>query len=291
VFDYGEMTDRNIGFVTPDEQRALRRGRVFICGVGGMGGAAAMALARAGVGSFTIADFDVFETSNLNRQVFAFDDTLGAEKTAVTRRRLLAINPELCITTHGRDWPSRLDEILAECKVVINGMDDVVAGIQLYRKAREYGATVIDAYTAPLPSVTVVRPGDPRPEERLGYPTVGVPVGGITTATRDECVRRDIEYVLVHSSSAEHVDLAVASEVITGRRSRMSFAPMVLTTGCLMAFEAVALLVGRETRTDYRGWFFNPRGASVERPRPLAAAWMRRRIVRRFLSRTLVPHV
>ena len=274
MFDYGEMTDRNIGLVTPDEQRALRRGRVFICGVGGMGGAAAMALARAGVGSFTIADFDVFETSNLNRQVFAFDDTLGAEKTAITRERLLAINPELCITTYGRDWPSRLDEILGKCKVVINGMDDVVAGIQLYRKARQHGATVIDAYTSPLPSVTVVRPGDPRLEERLGYPTLGMELGEITTAMRDACARREIEYVLVHSSSADHVDLAVASEVIAGRRSRMSFAPMVVTTGCLMAFEAVALLVGRETRTDYRGWFFNPRGASVERPRPIAVAWM-----------------
>ena len=256
-----------------------------------MGGAAAMTLARAGVGSFTIADFDVFETSNLNRQVFAFDDTLGEEKTAITRDRLLAINPELCITSYGRDWTSRLDDILAECKVVINGMDDVVAGIQLYRKARERGATVIDAYTSPLPSVTVVRPGDPRPEERLGHPTVGVDVRDITTAMRDECVRREIEYVLIHSSSAEHVDLAAASEVIAGRRSRMSFAPMVVTTGCLMAFEAVALLVRRETQTDFRGWFFNPRGASVERPRHLAAAWMRRRIVRRFLSRTLVPHV
>lgn len=291
MFDYDEMTARNIGFVTTAEQSALREGHAFICGVGGMGGAAAMTLARAGVGSFTIADFDVFEASNLNRQVFAFDETLGEDKAAITRDRLLAINPELCITTHGRDWTSRLDEILAECKVVINGMDDVVAGIQLYRNAREHGTTVIDAYTSPLPSVTVVRPDDPRPEERLAYPTVGVDTDDITRAMRDECVRREIEYVLVHSSSAEHVDLAMASDVIAGRRSRMSFAPMVVTTGCLMAFEAVALFVGRETRTDYRGWFFNPRGAAVERPRPLAAAWVRRRIVRRFLSRTMAPHV
>ena len=290
MFDYGEMTRRNIGFVSADEQRALRAGRVFICGVGGMGGAAAMALARAGVGAFSVADFDVFETSNLNRQVFAFDDTIGAEKTAVTRERLLAINPEIRVATHGRDWVSRLDEILAECKVVINGMDDVVAGIQLYRKAREHGATVVDAYTSPLPSVTVVRPTDPRPEERLNYPTVGLDITDITTAMRDDCVRREIEYVLVHSSSAEHVDLAAAGEVIAGRRSRMSFAPMVVTTGCLMAFEAIALLLGRETKTDFRGWFFNPRGASVERPYRRPIAWMRRRLVRHFMSRSLVTH-
>jgi molybdopterin/thiamine biosynthesis adenylyltransferase len=290
MFDYGQMTGRNIGFVSAGEQRALREGRVFVCGVGGMGGAAAMALARAGVGHLTIADFDVFETSNLNRQVFAFDDTLGKEKTEVTRERLAAINPEIFVTTLGREWPSRLDEILTDHRVVINGMDDVTAGIHLYRKAREHGAAVIDAYTSPLSSVTVVRPDDPRPEERLGFPTLGVALENVTSAMRDECLRREIEYVLVHSSSAEHVDLAVAAEVIAGRRSRMSFAPMVVTTGCLMAFEAIALLIGRETRTDFRGWFFNPRRASVERPHAPPVAWMRRRLVRRFMSKSLMAN-
>lgn len=291
MFDYDEMTGRNIGFVSAEEQRALRDGRVFICGVGGMGGAAAMALARAGVGSLVIADFDVFETSNLNRQLFAFEDTLGREKTDVTRERLAAINPEIRVTTLGRDWASRLDEVLAECRVVVNGMDDVIAGIHLYRKARDFGATVIDAYTSPLPSVTVVRPADPRPEERLGFPTIGIAPESITSAMRDECLQREIEYVLVHSSSAEHIDLSIAAEVVAGRRSRMSFAPMVVTTGCLMAFEAIALLLDRETKTDFRGWFFNPRGASVERPHRLPVAWIRRRLVRQLMSRSLVPHV
>jgi tRNA A37 threonylcarbamoyladenosine dehydratase len=94
-FLYDEMTTRNAGFLTPAEQRTLHDARVFVCGVGGMGGAALQSLVRAGVGHFTLADMDVFETSNLNRQLFA-------------------------------------------------------------RKAREHGAMVIDAYTAPLPSVTVV---------------------------------------------------------------------------------------------------------------------------------------
>jgi molybdopterin/thiamine biosynthesis adenylyltransferase len=290
VFDYQEMTGRNIGFVSAGEQVALRDGCVFICGVGGMGGAAVMTLARAGVGNLVIADFDVFEPSNLNRQLFAFDDTLGKEKTDVTRERLIAIDPELRVTVVGRDWPSRLDELFSECRVVINGMDDVAAGIGLYRAARDHGATVIDAYTSPLPSVAVVRPRDPRPEERLGFPTVGVALDAIAPEMRDECLKREIEYVLVHSSSAEHVDMAVAADVIAGKRSRMSFAPMVVTTGCLMAFEAIALLLGRETTTDCRGWFFNPRDAAVERPHRLPVAWLRRRLVRRFMSRSLVPN-
>src|SRR3954465_13671703 len=194
-FDYDAMVGRNAGFVSPEEQRRLRDGRVFICGVGGMGGAAAMALARAGVGRFIIADFDRFDISNLNRQTFAFAETVGAGKAEVTRERLLAINPSMEITTYGREWPGHLDALLADCKVVVNGMDDIPAGIALYRKARELDVTVVDAYTAPLPSVTVVRPADPRPEERLDYPTRSVPIESITTAMRDECLRREIEYV------------------------------------------------------------------------------------------------
>ena len=286
-FDYDAMVGRNIGFVTPEEQRQLRDALVFICGVGGMGGAAAMVLARAGVGRFIIADFDRFEISNLNRQTFAFAETIGASKADVTRDRLLAINPSARVATYGREWPSHLDTILAECKVVINGMDDIPAGIALYRKARELGATVIDAYTAPLPSVTVVRPADPRPEERLDYPTRGISIAAITPAMRDDCLRREIEYVMIHSSSAGHIDLSIAAEVITGKRSRMSFAPMVIATGCLMSFEAIALLIGRRTATDCRGWFLNPWTARIERPRSAAAAWVRRQAVRKFMARLI----
>ena len=62
-FAYAEMTTRNRGFVTGAEQDRLRGATVFIPGVGGMGGAAFMALVRAGVGRFIIADIDVFEVN------------------------------------------------------------------------------------------------------------------------------------------------------------------------------------------------------------------------------------
>ena len=96
--DYAEFVQRNIGFVTEAEQERIRRGSVFICGVGGMGGACAMSLARAGVSKLTIADIDRFELSNLNRQAFAFIDTVGKDKVKAVRRQLLMINPELDVT-------------------------------------------------------------------------------------------------------------------------------------------------------------------------------------------------
>jgi len=279
------MTTRNAGFLTPAEQRALRDGRVFVCGVGGMGGAALQSLVRAGVGHFTLADMDVFETSNLNRQLFATLDTVGHPKVAATAAALTRINPDVGLTTFGAEWVDRLDDILPAHQIIINGMDDLPAGIALYRKAREHGATVIDAYTAPLPSVAVVRPADPRPEERLHFPTLGTDWRAITTAQADACKATEAIYVMVHSSSVDHIDLAVAAELLAGKRSRPSFAPMVIETGTLMAFEAIKLLLGRRSGVDHRGVFLNPWTLKVERPRSALVAWVRERIARRFLAR------
>ena len=284
-FSYDEMVTRNAGFLTAAEQQTLRLGRVFVCGVGGMGGAALQSLVRAGVGNFSLADMDVFETSNLNRQVFATLDTVGHSKVAATCAALARINPDIGLTTYGPEWVERLDAILPVHQIVINGMDDLAAGIALYRKAREHGATVIDAYTAPLPSVTVVRPGDPRPEERLGFPTLYTDWRALTPAQLDACKAAEAIHVMVHSSSAHHIDLAVAAELITGRRSRPSFAPMVIETGTLMAFEAVKLLLGRDSGVDHRGVFVNPWTMAVERPKSPPVAWVRERLARRFLAR------
>lgn len=286
-FSYEEFTHRNIGFVTEAEQARLRSARVLICGVGGMGGACLQSLARAGVGGFALADFDAFDISNLNRQVFANLDTVGVSKIEATVAQLRRVNPEVQLETMGAEWTERLDDLLRRYKLVVNGMDDIAAGIALYRKAREHGATVIDAYTAPLPSVIVVQPADPRPEERLGYPTQGVDRDKLSPELTQACLGLEIEYVLVHSSAARHVELDVAKDLLAGKRKRMSFAPMVITTGNLMAFEALKLILGRKTLADARGYFFNPWTMRVETPRnPLVALGVRV-LVRRFIARLM----
>lgn len=286
-FDYAEFTTRNIGFVSQREQDALAAGRVLVIGVGGMGGAAVQSLARAGVGHFAIADIDTFEVSNLNRQVFCDLDSVGQPKVQATAARLRRINPLVSLEVFDAEWPRHLDDLLLRHPVVINGMDDIAAGIDLYRRARQHRCTVIDAYAAPLPSVAVVRPDEPRPEERLGYPSLGKDVASLTDADKAACFMREIEHVLVHSSAVRHIDMEVAVELVAGKRKRMSFAPMVITTGNLMAFEAVKLLLDRRPGADCRGYFFNPWSMRVERPLPAALAWPKRVIVRRFLKRML----
>lgn len=286
-FSYAEMTTRNRGFVNEAEQARLREACVFIPGVGGMGGAAFMALVRAGIGRFVIADLDVFEISNLNRQLFARADTIGALKAEAAARLALEINPELQIEVLGREWTERLPDILPRADVAINGTDDAAAGAEFYRQCRAHGRKLIDAYASPLPSVTVVRPQDPRLEERLGYPTVGVPWQAITRDMGVECLMKEIEYVLVHSSSHKYVDLDVAGEVAAGKRSRFSFATMVTMAGTLMAEEAIRQILGRPGGTDYRGYFFNPHAQRVERPLPPPLAFAKRVLVRRFMAKLL----
>jgi molybdopterin-synthase adenylyltransferase len=282
-FDYYSFTGRNIGFIDEREQQLLRQASVFVCGVGGMGGAAFMALARAGIGKFVIADIDRFEVSNLNRQVFAFADEVGREKAAVAAEAARRINPTIEVEVLGNSWTSELQGIAERCPIIVNGMDDIAAGVHLYRTARDAAATVIDAYMSPLPSVIVVRPDDPRPEERLGFPTGGKNWRDITDDDRRAAMLAEVEHVMLHSSSRDYVDLSIAGEVAAGRRSRMSFAPMVISTGMLMANEAIALILGRQSGTDCRGWFLNPHRPAIERPRNAIVAAVMRPLVRRAI--------
>nr|WP_300309312.1 ThiF family adenylyltransferase [Halomonas sp.] len=286
-FDYATFTTRNIGFVSSGEQQTLQKTRIFVCGVGGMGGAAFMALVRAGIGRFVIADIDTFEISNLNRQVFATATTIGRSKADSAAEAALEINPQIEIEVLGSEWSEQLPDIAARCPIIVNGMDDIPAGVHLYRIATQQGATVIDAYMSPLPSVTLVRPSDPRPEERLGYPTVGKDWRSIEESDTQAAMMAEIEYVMLHSSSRHHVDLDIAAEVASGHRSRMSFSTMVITTGMLMAYEAIALALGKPTGTDCRGWFFNPYRPRIERPLPAPVAACLRPFVRRALKKMI----
>jgi molybdopterin/thiamine biosynthesis adenylyltransferase len=285
AFSYAEFTTRNIGFVSQAEQERLRAARIFIAGTGGMGGAAVGCLARAGVGKLWFADLDTFEVSNLNRQLFATLDTVGRPKAEVTAESLRRINPELELRVFGPEWTGKLDELLPAVDVAINGCDDARATIALMRRAKAHGKTVIDAFASPLPNVYVVKPSDPRPEELFGYPTVGRPVEAIDKALAAQCLEKELEWVMVHSNSAEHVHLEIAAEMISGKRKRISFAPMVWSTGCLMAYEAIRVILGLPGGPGPGGIFFNPWTHEVERNRGPVAASIRRFFVRRFLRK------
>ncbi|MBQ6655228.1 MAG: tRNA threonylcarbamoyladenosine dehydratase [Erysipelotrichaceae bacterium] len=74
--------------------RELKEATVMVVGLGGVGGYAAEALVRSGVGTLIVIDHDAVEYSNFNRQILADEESLGQKKTDVFRRRAAKINPE-----------------------------------------------------------------------------------------------------------------------------------------------------------------------------------------------------
>ncbi|CDF40421.1 E1 enzyme family [Chondrus crispus] len=287
AFTYDEFTTRNFGFVDQAEQDKLKASSVFVCGVGGMGGACLQALARSGIGHFIIADMDVFELSNLNRQVFANLGTVDKEKTRATETAILNINPEAKIDVYDGSWPDHLNGILDRVDIVVNGMDDVAETINLYRQCRLKKLTIIDAYAASLPSVYVTRAGKQTPEERLNYPTKGRPRASWTEEDFSEAFLRELEFVMGCSSSRKYIDMEAGAEMAAGKRSRMSFASMVILTGNMMSYEVINALLDRPSGADNRGYFFNPHTGRTERPPIKPVEWLLRRLAGRAIAKLM----
>jgi molybdopterin/thiamine biosynthesis adenylyltransferase len=123
-WSYEEAFKRNRGLISEEEQEKLRNSRVAIAGMGGVGGVHLVTLARMGIGKFTIADPDVFEVANFNRQYGATVSNLGRTKAEAMAEMALDINPELQLKVmpHAIDEPN-VDEFLDGADLLLDGLD------------------------------------------------------------------------------------------------------------------------------------------------------------------------
>ncbi len=111
----------------------LAAARVFIAGIGGVGGYAAEMLARSGVGHLTLVDADCVSVTNLNRQIIAVIPDIGKPKTDLFERRFLDINPEISVTPL-REFisPDNVADMLSEgFDYVIDAIDTVAPKVAL----------------------------------------------------------------------------------------------------------------------------------------------------------------
>ena len=117
---------RNVGALNSREMARLLESRVFIAGCGALGGHVAALLARMGVGSLRLCDPDVFEESNLNRQYFCTEQTLGIPKVLACRDGLLGLAPHMEIDARevAAD-PENLPELLFGCDAVVDCLDSI----------------------------------------------------------------------------------------------------------------------------------------------------------------------
>ncbi len=130
-FSYEDAFSRNIGWVTRQEQATLRGKRIAIAGMGGVGGIHLLTLARLGVGAFHIADLDMFEIPNFNRQAGASMKTLGRPKAEVMAEMARDINPELDIRIFPSGVnPGNMHEFLEDVDLYVDGLDFFVFSIR-----------------------------------------------------------------------------------------------------------------------------------------------------------------
>lgn len=124
MFNYELAFSRNVGWLTEDEQLLLRQKRVAIAGMGGVGGIHLLTLARLGIEKFTIADFDVFELANFNRQTGAGINNLNRPKVDVLADMLKDINPgcDLRVFNQGVSTEN-LSEFLNDVDLYVDGLD------------------------------------------------------------------------------------------------------------------------------------------------------------------------
>jgi sulfur carrier protein ThiS adenylyltransferase len=104
----------------------LSKFRIGIAGAGGLGSNCAVALARSGVGTLVIADFDIIEKSNLNRQYYFFEQ-VGKMKTEALKENISHINPEVRVITHQKKIDSsNVTEIFRGCDIIVEAFDCAV---------------------------------------------------------------------------------------------------------------------------------------------------------------------
>ncbi|MBQ9042442.1 MAG: HesA/MoeB/ThiF family protein [Eggerthellaceae bacterium] len=154
--------DRNMTALSPEECAALATKRIAVVGCGGLGGLAIEALARIGVGHLRVIDGDVFEESNLNRQLLCTEADLGREKALVAAARVNAVNSEVevdpVVTYLGEDNAS---ELLSGFDCVVDCLDNLEARFWMAHACQNLGIPVVyGAIAGWFGQVCTVHPGD-----------------------------------------------------------------------------------------------------------------------------------
>ncbi|MFI3168494.1 MAG: tRNA threonylcarbamoyladenosine dehydratase [Faecalibacterium sp.] len=217
----------------------LQKAHVIIFGVGGVGGYAAEALARAGVGHLTLIDADCVNDSNRNRQILALTSTIGMPKVEVAAARILDINPACKVETKQLFYTAETaDEVeLGGADYIIDAIDTVSAKLTLIRRAQEGN----------LPLICCMGTGNKLYPEKLTFTTVEKTTGcPLARVMRQECRKRGFHQVRVlYSTEESHRAKATVPDTEgTGRHApgSVSFVPGV--AGLMLAGEIVREISG-----------------------------------------------
>ena len=175
-----ERYARNFRTIDAEGQLRLHRSRVLIAGCGGLGGHIVEELARLGVGSLVLVDPDVFEASNLNRQILATIADLGRPKVEAARARVASINPAVRVEAYVERLAAlNAEALLAGADCAADALDSIPDRLMLEKACAGHGLPMVHAAIAgPYVQATTVVPGSGSLRRLYGE---GSPPKGIET--------------------------------------------------------------------------------------------------------------
>ena len=218
----------------------LKKSRVAVFGIGGVGAAAVEALARSGVGALVLVDDDEVALTNLNRQLIALHSTLGQPKVEAARARVLDINPDCAVEAHKTFYlPGEGQGLMDGCDYVIDAIDTVTAKIALIREALEKG----------IPIVSSMGTGNKLDPSQLRIDDLkNTSVCPLCRVMRRELKKRGIEHLKVLFSKEEPKARGVfdpeAGDLKNGRQPPASYAVVTPVAGMMLAGEVIKDLTG-----------------------------------------------
>ncbi len=241
--NYDESFSRNMGLLSLEDQMVLRQSRIAVLGLGGLGGPCFEILVRTGIGAFHIADHDVFEASNKNRQIHAKNSTLGRKKIDVAEGSALDINEELIIKKYEAVDESNIADILTGCSAVVHGIDRLKPCIISARRARALDIPIVEGWALPFGNVRVLTRATPSMEEVYRLPTVGKAISEIS----DEEFQQFEMMIIEQLAEIEGIRAYYGADTLLriSRGQTPSFAPMVWFTSVMIAIEVVKICLRR----------------------------------------------
>lgn len=212
----------------------LKKARVIIFGIGGVGGHAAEALVRSGIGELALVDHDRVSLTNLNRQIVALHSTLGELKVEVMARRAMDINPDIRVNTYPcfylPETAAQFD--FTQYDYVMDCIDTVAGKLQLIEAAKAAGVPVISSMGA----------GNKLEPERFQVADIAkTSICPLAKVMRRELKKRGITGVKVVYSTEEPVEQKGSTTEDKGMRRSLpgstAFVPSV--AGLILASEVV----------------------------------------------------
>lgn len=233
----GNRFDRTKRLLGADAMEKLKNSRVAVFGIGGVGGHAADALVRSGIGEIDIIDSDEVAESNINRQLIATTKTVGRKKVDVMKEHLMEINPKVQVHAHCCFFlPETKEQFdFSKYDYVIDAVDTVTAKLALVEACKETDTPIIS-------SMGAGNKLDPTAFEVADiYKTSVCPLAKVM---RRELKKRNIKHLKVVYSKEEPLepieDVEFESDEVRKRRATpgsIAFVPSV--AGLILAGEVI----------------------------------------------------